>query len=224
MVPPAAACSAATPHGGQPAAWERPGAGRLREWSPYDRNNRGHAESSAVSDTLTSHPPVPRRSATSTACIAATRRCWRLLINEARHRGVPPCVRDLRAAPARLLRRGARAARPTHRPASRRCATSWPNSSAAASNRPCVLRFDEHFAAQTPQAFIDRRAGARPWCALRAGRRRLSLRRPACRRLRDARRLPATRWASTWRACKATKCMVSACRVPPCARRWPMAT
>ena len=61
--------------------------------------------------------------------------------------------------------------------------------------------------------------------AVRAGRRRLPLRREARRRLRDAAMRPAQRAASTWRRMTATRCTRGcASRAPPCAKRWRAAT
>ena len=80
-----------------------------------------------------------------------------LLINEARHRGVPACVltfephpRDFFAAQARAVGRAAEA------PA--RIATLRDKLAELARcgiDQAVVLRFDARFAAQTPQAFID---------------------------------------------------------------------
>ena len=118
-----------------------------------------------------------------------------LLSNEARHRGLPSCVMTFEPHPRDYF--AARAGTPEAAP--RRVATlrdKLAELQRCGIDQAVVMRFDERFAAQSPQAFIDdvlvRRAGR----ALRARRRRLPLRRAPRRRLRDAgrdRRAPGFR-------------------------------
>jgi len=77
-----------------------------------------------------------------------------LLINEARHRGVAPCVLSFEPHPRDFFAQ--RAGRPTDAPA--RIATlrdKLAELERCGIEQAVVLRFDAHFAAQTPQAFID---------------------------------------------------------------------
>lgn len=80
-----------------------------------------------------------------------------LLINEARHRGVPACVLTFEPHPRDYFAARARAAgRDTQAPA--RIATlrdKLAELERCGIEQTVVLRFDERFAAQTPQAFID---------------------------------------------------------------------
>ena len=77
-----------------------------------------------------------------------------LLINEARHRGVPPCVLTFEPHPRDFFAR--RAGRPGDAPS--RIATlrdKLAELERCGIEQAVVLRFDARFAAQTPQAFID---------------------------------------------------------------------
>ena len=77
-----------------------------------------------------------------------------LLINEARHRGVPPCVLSFEPHPRDFFAQ--RAGRPGDAPA--RIATlrdKLAELERCGIEQAVVLRFDAPFAAQTPQAFID---------------------------------------------------------------------
>jgi riboflavin kinase/FMN adenylyltransferase len=77
-----------------------------------------------------------------------------LLINEARHRGVPSCVLTFEPHPRDFFAR--RAGRPDSAPA--RIATlrdKLAELERCGVDDVVVARFDEHFAAQSPQAFID---------------------------------------------------------------------
>ena len=77
-----------------------------------------------------------------------------LLINEARHRGVPSCVLTFEPHPRDFF--AARAGRPDAAPA--RIATlrdKLAELERCGIEQVVVLRFDEHLAAQSPQAFID---------------------------------------------------------------------
>ena len=77
-----------------------------------------------------------------------------LLINEARHRSVPPCVLTFEPHPRDFF--AARAGRPGQAPA--RIATlrdKLAELERCGIEQAVVLRFDERLAAQTPQAFVD---------------------------------------------------------------------
>ena len=77
-----------------------------------------------------------------------------LLINEARHRGVPPCVLTFEPHPRDFFAQ--RGGRPSDAPA--RIATlrdKLAELERCGIEQAVVLRFDGHFAAQSPQAFID---------------------------------------------------------------------
>ena len=77
-----------------------------------------------------------------------------LLINEARHRGVPSCVLTFEPHPRDYFAR--RSGQPDSAPA--RIATlrdKLGELERCGIDRVVVARFDEHFAAQTPQHFID---------------------------------------------------------------------
>jgi riboflavin kinase/FMN adenylyltransferase len=77
-----------------------------------------------------------------------------LLINEARHRGIPPCVVTFEPHPRDFF--AARIGRPGDAPA--RIATlrdKLAELERCGIEQAVVLRFNERFAAQTPQAFID---------------------------------------------------------------------
>jgi len=77
-----------------------------------------------------------------------------LLINEARHRGVPPCVLTFEPHPRDFFAQ--RAGRPGDAPA--RIATlrdKLAELERCGIEQAVVLRFDGHFAAQSPQAFVD---------------------------------------------------------------------
>ena len=135
-----------------------------------------------------------------------------LLINEARHRGVPPCVLTFEPHPRDYF--AALAGRAADAPA--RIATlrdKLAELERCGIEQAVVLRFDARLAAQVPLAFIDdvlvRGLGARYVLVgddFRFGT------------------PPAMPAASTWRGCRATKCTVCACRARPCVRRWAAAT
>ena len=77
-----------------------------------------------------------------------------LLINEARHRGVAPCVLTFEPHPRDFFAR--RAGRPAEAPA--RIATlrdKLAELERCGIEQAVVLRFNERFAGQTPQAFVD---------------------------------------------------------------------
>lgn len=80
-----------------------------------------------------------------------------LLINEARHRGVPSCVLSFEPHPRDFFAaRASAAGRPTAAPA--RIATlrdKLAELERCGIDQTVVLRFDARFAARTPQAFID---------------------------------------------------------------------